>query len=151
MRTVQRDEIARALGAAPPGHRPLLDTLVFCALRIGEALALRWSDADLDTGPIRVRWQIDAATGRRVEPKTKTAKREVVVMPALARMLAAHRVAPPHSCDDDPVFASRAGTRLLRSTSARGSCGRRSTQRDSADRTGPRCARTTCNTDSRRC
>lgn len=115
MRILQRHEIARLLAAAPPAHRPLLATLVFCGLRIGEALALRWSDVDLDARRIRVRLQIDAATGRRVEPKTATAKREVIVMPALARMLATHRATAPHPRADDPLFASRAGTPLLRS------------------------------------
>ena len=115
MRILQRDEIARFLAAAPDRHRPLLATLIFCGLRIGEALALRWSDVDLAAGRLRVRWQIDATTGRRVEPKTATAKRDIVLMPALAKLLAAHRIASPYSSDDDPVFASRAGTALLRS------------------------------------
>ena len=62
-----------------------------------------------------MRWQIDAKTGQRVEPKTITAKRDIVLMPALAKLLAAHRIATAHSGDDDPVFASHAGTPLLRS------------------------------------
>ena len=93
----------------------MLATLVFCGLRIGETLALRWFDVDLAAGRLRVRWQIDAKTGERVEPKTITAKRDIVVMPALAKMLAAHRIASQYSGDYDPVFASRAGTPLLRS------------------------------------
>ena len=115
MRILQRHEIGRFLAAAPQRHRPMLATLVFCGLRIGEALALRWFDVDLAAGRLRVRWQIDAKTGERVEPKTITAKRDIVVMPALAKMLAAHRIASQYSGDDDPVFASRAGTPLLRS------------------------------------
>src|SRR3954447_17903611 len=115
MRILQRDEIGRFLGAAPDRHRPLLATLVFCGLRIGEALALRWSDVDIAASRVRVRWQIDAKTGERVEPKTITAKRDIVLMPALAKLLAAHRIASPRSGDDDPVFASAAGTPLLRS------------------------------------
>jgi integrase len=63
----------------------------------------------------RVRSQIDAETGERVEPKTATGKRDVVLMPALAKMLATHRLVSPYSGDGDPVFASRAGTPLLRS------------------------------------
>ena len=115
MRVLQRDEIGRVLAATPNRHRPMLATLIFCGLRIGEALALRWSDVDLADGRLRVRWQIDAQTGERVEPKTITAKRDIVVMPALGKLLAAHRIASPHSGDDEPVFASRAGTPLLRS------------------------------------
>jgi integrase len=115
MRILQRDEIGRFLAAAPTRHRPLLATLVFCGLRIGEALALRWSDIDLAAGRVRVRWQIDAKTGNRVEPKTIAAKRDIVLMPALAKLLAAHRIASPYCGHDDPVFASRAGTPLLRS------------------------------------
>lgn len=115
MRILQRHEIDRFLAAAPARHRPMLATLVFCGLRIGEALALRWADVDIAAGRLRVRWQIDAKTGQRVEPKTVTARRDIVLMPALARVLAAHRIASACSGDDDPVFASRAGTPLLRS------------------------------------
>lgn len=115
MRILQRHEIGRFLAAAPERHRPMLATLVFCGLRIGEALALRWSDVDVAAGRLRVRWQIDAETGERVEPKTITAKRDIVLMPALAKMLAASRIASAYSGDDDPVFASRAGTPLVRS------------------------------------
>ena len=81
MRILQRHEIGRFLAAAPERHRPMLATLVFCGLRIGEALALRWSDVDVAAGRLRVRWQIDAKTGERVEPKTITAKRDIVLMP----------------------------------------------------------------------
>jgi integrase len=115
MRILQRDEIGRLLESAPARHRPLLATLVFCGLRIGEALALRWSDVDLAAGRIRVRWQIDPKTGERVEPKTPNAKRDVVLMPALATMLAEHRIASRFSQDVDPVFSSAVGTPLLRS------------------------------------
>src|SRR4051794_21842754 len=51
----------------------------------------------------------------RVEPKTITTKRDIVLMPALAKLLAAHRVPSPYSGHDDPVFASGVGTPLLRS------------------------------------
>jgi hypothetical protein len=98
-----------------------------------------------------VRWQIDAKTGERVEPKTITAKRDIVLMPALAKLLAAHRITSPCSGDDDPVFASAAGTPLLRSNV------RARILRPAIDNAGlgggdrPPCARTTCATPSPRC
>ena len=59
-------------------------------------------------GVVRVRLQLNRQ-GELVEPKTKAAKRDVPVPPSLAKMLAAHRLASPHSGDGDFVFASETG------------------------------------------
>src|SRR5204863_373833 len=84
-------------------------TLTFCGLRIGEALALRWSDLDLEAGCLRVRYQLDETTGERVEPKTRNAIRDVIVMPALAKMLKEHRLRSGFSKDADLIFANTVG------------------------------------------
>src|SRR5207245_2046428 len=72
---------------------------------------LTWRDVDFDGGFIRVRKQLDR-DGTRVVPKTPQAVRDVVLMPALARVLRKHRLRSTHSGDDDPVFASERGTPL---------------------------------------
>lgn len=102
-------EIEALLDAADDRYRSLLATAIFSGLRAGEQRALRWQDVDLDAGVIQVRWQL-SRTGERIAPKTKQAIRDVVLMPALARMLREHKLASPWSRDSDPVFASAKGT-----------------------------------------
>jgi integrase len=89
-RILDRDEIVQLLNAATDGthtpYRTLLATAVFTGLRLGELLGLTWADVDLESGVVRVRKQLDRK-GRRVEPKTEQAVRDVVMFPALAKTL----------------------------------------------------------------
>ena len=55
-------------------------------------------------GVIRVSRRVDR-DGVRSALKTKNARREVLLMPALARMLREHRIGSPHSQQSDYVFA----------------------------------------------
>lgn len=76
-------------------RRAMLATLVFAGLRIGEALALNWTDVDL-------------ASGRLAVPGTKTraARRQVQMFPALREALSDWRAA----CGGDGlVFATTNG------------------------------------------
>jgi integrase len=66
---------------------------------------------DLNAGEIRVRKQL-SRTGERVEPKTEQAIREVVLMPALAKLLREHKLRSRYSRDADFVLASERGTPL---------------------------------------
>ncbi len=61
-------------------RRPLIATLLFAGLRVGELMALRWSDVDLARGTIRVR-----------QAKTDAGVRIVHILPVLHGELAAHR------------------------------------------------------------
>ncbi len=61
-------------------RRPLIATLLFAGLRVGELMALRWSDVDLVRGTIRVR-----------QAKTDAGVRIVHMLPVLRRELAEHR------------------------------------------------------------
>jgi integrase len=109
MRFLEREEIGLLLDAADNAHRPLLATAIFTGLRLGELLGLTWADIDLKAGLVRVRKQLDT-NGVRVNPKTPQAIREVVLMPALGRILREHRLSSRFSGDREPVFASTAGT-----------------------------------------
>ena len=106
-----REEIGRLLEGAPPRYGTLLATAVFTGLRQGELLGLKWSEVDFGEGVVKVRKSLDRQ-GHRLNPKTRHAMRDVVVMPALARTLQAHRNASPFPGASDFVFASQRGTPL---------------------------------------
>ena len=111
MRILERDEIARLLAAAPERYRALLATAIFTGLRLGELLGLTWGDVDFDAGLVRVRKQL-GRDGVLVPPKTDQAVRDVVLMPALGRMLREHKLASPCSRPSDFVFVTLRGTPL---------------------------------------
>ena len=77
-------------------YEALFAILVTAGLRIGEALALRWSDIDLDKRTIAIRRSLSQAGGKHAfrPPKTKGSRRSVaygaLVAAALKRRKAAH-------------------------------------------------------------
>jgi integrase len=107
-RILTGDEIGALLESSLPGYRTLMATAVYTGVRQSEALGLVWRDVDFEAGFVRVRRQLDRKRGY-AEPKTPQAIRDVVLAPALGRLLREHRLASPHSRDDDPVFANAAG------------------------------------------
>lgn len=76
-------------------YAPLFELLVNTGLRRGEALALQWSDVDLEAGTLRVRGTLARVNGRLevTEPKTAKSKRTVplpdVSREAVAKLAAA--------------------------------------------------------------
>jgi integrase len=97
--------------------RPVMAVMVFSGLRMAETLAVRWQDIDFEAGFIRVRWQLDLKRGL-VELKTESGSRDVVLMPQLAKLLRAHRMASRRKATTDFVFPSPDGRgRDQRSTS----------------------------------
>jgi integrase len=111
-RILEESEIRALIEETPAKYRPVIRVAVFTGLRLGELLGLKWGDVDLGRGVIRVRRQL-TQLGDLAEPKTASAKREVVVFPDLARFLREHRLASPFSTDDDFVFATKEGTPFL--------------------------------------
>jgi integrase len=91
--------------------------MIFAGLRLGETLALTWADIDYETGEIQVRRQL----GRDRQPailKTGAACREVILVPQLAKMLKAHRMASLRKQPTDYLFPAPDGAgRDHRSTS----------------------------------
>lgn len=110
-RVLSREEISALLAAASVQFRTLLATAVFSGMRLGELQGLLWREVDFASGFIRVRQQLDR-DGRRSDPKTPQAKRDIVLMPALGTLLKHHRLASSFSAAEDYVFASRRGTPL---------------------------------------
>ena len=91
-------------------------------LRRGEALALRWSDVDLETGSLRVSRTLSRVAGGLVftEPKSTRSRRTIPLPDPLVTELRAHQVrqaaerltADSDWHDEDLVFPSRFGTPL---------------------------------------
>jgi integrase len=93
-------EVDRTGRAAVGLRRPLIATLLFAGLRIGELQALRWSDVDLMRGTIRVR-----------QAKTDAGVRIVHMLPILRRELGQYRNRVPGR-NDELVFATASGRPL---------------------------------------
>ena len=91
-------------GRAAPWRRPLLATLTFAGLRIGEVLDLRWRDVDLAGGRLRVRGT-----------KTDAADRTVELLPALRDELAVYAAGHRSREPEGRVFASGRGGRISES------------------------------------
>jgi integrase len=74
------DQVRAVLSAAQSTRfAPLFTLLVNTGLRRGEALALQWSDVDLEAGTLRVRGTLARVNGELevTEPKTEKSKRTV--------------------------------------------------------------------------
>ncbi|MGH2957138.1 MAG: tyrosine-type recombinase/integrase [Solirubrobacterales bacterium] len=84
------DEALRLLRALPAGDRALWATALFAGLRLGELMALRLEDIDLDQGTIKVLRSYDPKAGF-VEPKSKAGRRRVPIAALLRELLQAHR------------------------------------------------------------
>jgi integrase len=88
-RHITVNELARILEASTGQQRLLWAILGFAGLRIGEALGLAWENVDSGAGVLRVR---HAATAGELAPlKTRTARRDIPILPQLEGILAEHR------------------------------------------------------------
>ena len=108
--TLEGEQLTRLLDHAGTG-RPLLEFLAYTGLRIGEALGLTWADIDFDASVIRVHRQLSRA--RTHAPlKTEAGKRDVILAPAIAKLLRECWLASPHKAPEDFVFCTGQGRGL---------------------------------------
>lgn len=85
--TLSRDELRRAFEASDAyGIGAIVRVLAWTGLRVGEAIALQWSDVDSDAARITVRQSIDTR-GRLSRPKTERGRRVIAVSPATLAVL----------------------------------------------------------------
>lgn len=92
-------------------------TALFCGLRRGELMALRWSDVDLAAQPatVHVARTWDAVEGELDEAKTEAGTRTVAVPTIVARLMAAHGLLTARD-GDDLVFGRTAALPFVPST-----------------------------------
>jgi integrase len=116
-RVLEQAEIEALLKTAGDRYQPLIALMLFTGLRLGEALGLTWRDVDFDGERIQVRYQL-GRDRKRVEAKTAAGRRDVVMIPQLAKVLREHKLRSPYSRDVDYVFPAPDGSgREHRSTS----------------------------------
>jgi integrase len=65
--------------------------VIYTGLRRGELLGLRWTDADLATGTLRVRRSLDVDDSFKT-PKNRGARRNLKLTPRTLGALKAHKV-----------------------------------------------------------
>ncbi len=107
---IAREKILELLAALPEPSQSLAWLLVLTGLRIGELLALRWRDVDLDAQALRVRQTV--YEGHFDTPKTAQSNRTVALAPKCIEIL---RACKPATVDPDAlVFAARNGSPLSR-------------------------------------
>lgn len=78
-------------------------------VRQSELLGLHWRDIDFDNQVIHVRGALDREQ-QEVPPKTENALRDVILMPALAKLLRQHQRESRFHQPDNYVFTTRVGT-----------------------------------------
>ena len=107
-RFLSRSEMERMLVAAPPRYRTAIACALFSGLRVSELLGLTWRDVDLDGSVIKVHNQL-SRQGGPVPLKTPAARRDVILMFQLGRLLRGLREQSPFAADDDLVFCASSG------------------------------------------
>src|SRR5438552_10368661 len=91
----------------PPNLRALVVLLYLTGLRIGEALALKWSDVDFEQSKLYVRRSV--WRGKEQSPKSRRSIRAKHLLGGLQRVLQSHRELCIGREPDGYVFANVAG------------------------------------------
>jgi integrase len=102
-----KDEIRAMLNAAQGRWRPLVVTAIFTGLRASELRGLQWKDVNLDEARMSVRQRADRY-GAIGSPKSRTAQREIPLVPMVVNTLREWKLACPRG-DLDLVFPNGQG------------------------------------------
>lgn len=92
-----------------PEHYPFFLTAALTGMRLGELLALRWTDINWTNGQIHVRRSL--SFGKFTEPKSRAAVRAIIVPPSLLSVLKRHKLSCTVS-ESDLVFPNEEGKAL---------------------------------------
>ena len=109
-RVLSPEQLRLLLESLPEPTKSVVWLLILTGLRIGELLALRWQDIDLQNGVLRVSRTV--YEGHFDEPKTPSSNRVVPLSPKAIEILASRK---PQACGHEVlVFSSKRGTPLCR-------------------------------------
>jgi integrase len=112
-RAMSRGQLATLLALARRRWRLLLWPLAATGLRISEAIALRWSDLQLEGAAPRVNVRRALVRGRVEPPKSRYGVRQVPLERSLARALRARRrLAGAGAADEGLAFCTASGAPL---------------------------------------
>jgi integrase len=109
-RSLTEDELAGMIAAADPEWRLLVRFLAETGLRIGELIALLWSDVDLEARRVRVKRRM--LEGTIDLPKSHYGIRTVPLARQMAADLAEYRAMSLYPADGDLAFPTRRGTHI---------------------------------------
>jgi len=119
-RRLTDEECAALIEHALPSSRELVALIVFTGLRQSEALGLTWQDVNVEKGVIGVRFQLErkknGEASRRIQLKTKGARRNVEALPELVALLKRHKAKAfthGHARPEDFVFTTAGGLPLM--------------------------------------
>lgn len=101
----QLDALLAELDGTP---RLMIRFLADTGLRVGEMLALRWSDLDFGSRRVQVRRRL--YRGEEAGPKSRYGRRDVPLSQGLAQELWRHRAESRFPGDQDHVFSTSRGT-----------------------------------------
>jgi len=95
---IVREDQLRELSARLKGHHiePVLTLALFCGLRRGEALALKWGNVDLDRKVLRIREALEETKAGGIvfkSPKSKAGRRDITMPDVVVDVLRRHRIA----------------------------------------------------------
>lgn len=88
--------------------RDLIAVGIFSGMRASEILGIVLDDLDYAAEQIHVRFQM-SRQGKRVALKTESGRRDIVLMPALAKILRRRRLTMTRSAGTDLLFQSATG------------------------------------------
>lgn len=98
----------------------IVDVLRGTGCRIGEVLALRWQDVDLEAGTITIAGTIDEGRGRKDMPKTEKSRRTIHAAPIALEALQRQWDKEYRELFGEPVFPTITGEyRSVRNTETR--------------------------------
>lgn len=106
-RALDEEQLARLLEETPDRWRLLVRFLVQTGVRVGELIALRWGDVDLDGQRVNVQRRL--YRGRLDEPKSRYGLRQVPISKRLSADLRRERGTTD---DGDPLFTGSMGGAL---------------------------------------
>ena len=112
------EEVAQIAAAMPERYRALVLLSAFCALRFGEAAALRRSDVDTKRGVLKVRRGVVRVGGKTLEksPKSSAGVRDVAIPPHLLPIVREHLLQHAGPGRDGLLFPAAGGGHLAGST-----------------------------------